>query len=93
MKSDSMIKVTASVLSLSLFASTCFTTVSEAAGNGRRGSGNPAGSPAGHCPESAGPADRRERSPGDYGEGHDQDHVPDTFRPFHQEGCHHSGVH
>lgn len=33
MKSDSMIKVTASVLSLSLFASTCFTTVSEAAGN------------------------------------------------------------
>ena len=33
MKSDSMIKVTASVLSLSLFASTCFTTVSEAAGS------------------------------------------------------------
>ena len=33
MKSDSLIKVTASVLSLSLLASTCFTTVSEAAGN------------------------------------------------------------
>ena len=33
MKSDSLIKVTASVLSLSLLASTCFTTVSEAAGS------------------------------------------------------------
>lgn len=35
MKSDSLIKVTASMLSLSLLASTCFTTVSEAAGSSK----------------------------------------------------------
>ena len=33
MKSDSLIKATASLLALSLLATTCFTTVSEAAGN------------------------------------------------------------
>ena len=35
MKSDSLIKATASLLALSLLATTCFTTVSEAAGNNK----------------------------------------------------------
>ena len=63
--------------------------VSEAAGNGRRGAGNPAGSPSGHCPEGAGPSDRRERTSGDHGEDHDEDHVPDSLRPVHPEDHHH----
>ena len=37
----------------------------------------------------AGPSDRRKRTPGDHGEDHDEDHVPDPLRPVHPEGHHH----